>query len=81
MIGKPTNPQPKVENILVLTVLSGSILAGLLWVCVVVANIERDLEETHNTLNAIHETLEKNSVLIEILEKTNVQIEEKVKKL
>lgn len=81
MIDKPINPQPKVDNALVLTVLSGSILAGLCWVGVVIADIQRDLKETHNTLSVIYETLEKNSVLIEILEKTNVQIEEKAKKL
>ena len=48
----------KPEGELVLTVLSGTILAILLWVCIVVYDIQTDLKEIHKTLNIIEETLE-----------------------
>ena len=40
----------KPEGELVITVLSGTILAVLLWVCIVVYDIQTDLKEVQNTL-------------------------------
>ena len=59
----------KPESELVLTVLSGSILAVLLWMCIVVYDIQADLKEIHKTLNTIEETLERHEVLLDNIDK------------
>ena len=59
----------KPEGELVLTVLSGTILAILLWVCIVVYDIQTDLKEIHKTLNIIEETLEQHEVLLDTISK------------
>ena len=59
----------KPESELVLTVLSGSILAVLLWMCIVVYDIQADLKEIHKTLNTIEETLERHEVLLDNISK------------
>ena len=52
----------KVDNTLLLGALSGTILALLLWIFIVVNDIQTDLKEIHNTLDIIEETLEQYSV-------------------
>ena len=59
----------KPEGELVITVLSGSILAVLLWMCIVVYDIQTDLKETHKTLNIIENTLERHEVLLDNISK------------
>ena len=59
----------KPEGELVLTVLCGTILARLLWVCIVVYDIQTDLKETHKTLNIIEETFERHEVLLDNISK------------
>ena len=59
----------KPESELVLTVLSGSILAVLLWMCIVVYDIQTDLKEIHKTLNYIEETFERHEVLLDNISK------------
>ena len=55
----------KVDDTLVLTVLSGATLAILLWICIAVSDIQTDLKEIHNTLYIIEETLKQDSVLLD----------------
>ena len=55
----------KVDDALVLTVLSGATLAILLWICIAVSDIQTDLKEIHNTLDIIEETLEQDGVLLD----------------
>ena len=55
----------KVDDTLVLTVLSGATLAILLWICIAVSDIQTDLKEIHNTLDIIEETLKQDSVLLD----------------
>ena len=55
----------KVDDMLVLTVLSGATLAILLWICIAVSDIQTDLKEIHNTLDIIEETLKQDSVLLD----------------
>ena len=43
----------KVDGVLLLSVLSGTILALLIWVSIVVNDIQTDLKEIHNTLDII----------------------------
>ena len=62
MISEQRRGKKEVDNILVFTVLLGTILAILLWICVVVIDIQRDLKEIHNTLDIMEETLEQNDV-------------------
>ena len=65
-----TNRQvKKPESELVITVLSGAILAILLWVCIVVYDIQTDLKEIHKTLNIVEETLEQHEVLLDTISK------------
>ena len=59
----------KVDDTLVLTVLSGATLAILLWICIAVSDIQTDLKEIHNTLDIIEETLEQDGVLLDSLSK------------
>ena len=59
----------KPESELVLTVLSGSILAVLLWMCIVVYDIQTDLKEIHKTLNTMEDTLERHEVLLDNISK------------
>ena len=59
----------KPEGELVLTVLSGTILAILLWMCIVVYDIQTDLKEIHKTLNTMEDTLERHEVLLDNISK------------
>ena len=59
----------KVDDMLVLTVLSGATLAILLWICIAVSDIQTDLKEIHNTLDIIEETLEQDGILLDSLSK------------
>ena len=59
----------KVDDTLVLTVLSGATLAILLWICIAVSDIQTDLKEIHNTLDIIEETLKQDGVLLDSLNK------------
>ena len=59
----------KVDDTLVLTVLSGATLAILLWICIAVSDIQTDLKEIHNTLDIIEETLEQDGILLDNLSK------------
>ena len=59
----------KPEGELVLTVLSGTILAILLWMCIVVYDIQTDLKGTHKTLNNIEETFERHEDLLDNISK------------
>ena len=59
----------KPEGELVITVLSGSILAVLLWMCIVVYDIQTDLKEIHKTLNTMEDTLERHEVLLDNISK------------
>ena len=65
-----TNRQvKKPESELVITVLSGAILAILLWMCIVVYDIQTDLKEIHKTLNTMEDTLERHEVLLDNISK------------
>ena len=55
----------KVDNTLLLGALSGTILALLLWIFIVVNDIQTDLKEIHNTLDIIEETLEQDGVKLD----------------
>ena len=55
----------KVDDALLFSVLSGTTLVILLWICIVVNDIQTDLKEIHNTLDIIEETLEQDSVLLD----------------
>ena len=57
MISKNLNQTSKVDDTLLLSVLSGVILALLIWVGIVVNDIQNEVEEIHNTLDIIEETL------------------------
>ena len=59
----------KVDDTLVLTVLSGATLAILLWICIAVSDIQTDLKEIHNTLDIIEKTLKLDGVLLDSLSK------------
>ena len=59
----------EVVNVLVLTVLSSAILTILLWMCIVVNDIQTDLKEIHKTLNTIEDTLERHEVLLDNISK------------
>ena len=59
----------KVDDTLLLSVLSGVILALLIWVGIVVNDIQNEVEEIHNTLDIIEETLEQDGVLLNSLSK------------
>ena len=63
----------KVDDTLVLTVLSGATLAILLWICIAISDIQTDLKEIHKTIDIIEETLKQDSVL---LDKINKQLKE-----
>ena len=69
MIGKATKETIKVDDILYLSILSGVILALLIWVGIVVNDIQNEAEEIHNTLDIIEKTLEQNGVLLDSLSK------------
>tara|TARA_Y100001949_G_scaffold94520_1_gene79755 strand:- start:385 stop:582 length:198 start_codon:yes stop_codon:yes gene_type:complete len=57
MISKNLNQTSKVDDTLLLSVLSGVILALLIWVGIVVNDIQNEVEKIHNTLDIIEETL------------------------
>ena len=57
MIGKTGKETSKVDDTLFLSVLSGVILALLIWIGIVVNDIQNEVEEIHNTLDIIEETL------------------------
>ena len=57
MISKNLNQTSKVDDTLFLSVLSGVILALLIWIGIVVNDIQNEVEEIHNTLDIIEETL------------------------
>ena len=57
----------KVDNTLLLGALSGTILALLLWIFIVVNDIQTDLKEIHNTLDIIEETLEQDGVKLDTI--------------
>ena len=61
MISEQRRGKKEVDNILVFTVLLGTILAILLWICVVVIDIQRDLKEIHNTLDIMEEMFEQDA--------------------
>ena len=61
MIGKATKETIKVDDILYLSILSGVILALLIWVGIVVNDIQRDLKEIHNTLDIMEEMFEQDA--------------------
>ena len=59
----------EVDNALVLTVLSGVVLALLIWVSIIVNDIQNEVEEIHNTLDIIEKTLKQDGVLLDSLNK------------
>ena len=59
----------KIDNTLLLSVLAGTTLAVLLWICIVVNGIQTDLKEIHNTLDTMEETLEQDDVLLDKIDK------------
>ena len=65
MITDHRKGKKEVDDVLVLTVLSGATLAILLWICIAVSDIQTDLKEIHNTLDIIEETLEQDGVLLD----------------
>ena len=69
MITDHRKGKKEVDDVLVLTVLSGATLAILLWICIAVSDIQTDLKEIHNTLDIIEETLEQDGVLLDSLSK------------
>ena len=71
----------KVDNTLLLGALSGMILALLLWIFIVVNDIQTDLKEIHNTLDIIEETFDRNGVLLENISSQLKVIENDTQKL
>ena len=69
MITDHRKGKEEVDDVLVLTVLSGATLAILLWICIAVSDIQTDLKEIHNTLDIIEETLKQDGVLLDSLNK------------
>ena len=69
MITDHRKGKKEVDDVLVLTVLSGATLAILLWICIAVSDIQTDLKEIHNTLDIIEETLKQDGVLLDSLNK------------
>ena len=61
------------ENKVVLGVLLGTALVLLIWICIIINDVQTDMEETHNTLDIIEETFEQHSIL---LDKINKQFKE-----
>ena len=61
------------ENKLVLGVLMVTVLVLLIWICIIINDVQTDMEETHNTLDIIEETFEQHSIL---LDKINKQFKE-----
>ena len=59
----------KVNDTLVLTVLSGATVAILLWICIAISDIQTDLKEIHNTLDIMEKTLEQDGVLLDKINK------------
>ena len=68
MIGKAGEKgKNQVDDKLLLSVLSGVILALLIWVSIIVNNIQNEVEEIHNTLDIIEETLEQDGVKLDTI--------------
>ena len=59
MISEKVKKGPsKVDDTLLLSVLAGATLAMMLWICIVVYDIQTDLKEIHNTLDIMEKTFE-----------------------
>ena len=69
MINQVKKGSSKVDDILLLSVLSGVVLALLIWVGIIVNDIQNEVEEIHNTLDIIEETLEHDGILLDSLNK------------
>ena len=61
------------ENKVVLGVLLGTALVLLIWICIIINDVQTDMEETYNTLDIIEETFEQQRIL---LDKINKQLKE-----
>jgi len=59
----------EVDDTLLLSVLAGTTLAILLWICIVVNGIQTEMKEVHNTLDIMEETLEQDRVLLDKINK------------
>ena len=59
----------EVDDILLLSILSGVILALLIWVGIVVNDIQTEMEKIHTTLDIIEETVEQDGVLLDKINK------------
>ena len=55
----------KVDDTLLLAVISGTILVLLIWVSIVVNDIQTEMEKIHTTLDIIEETLEQDGVKLD----------------
>ena len=55
----------KVDDTLLFSVFSGVILALLIWVSMVINDIQTEVKEIHNTLDIIEETLEQDGVKLD----------------
>ena len=62
----------KVDDTLFLGVIAGITLATLLWVCMVVYDIQQDVNDIRGTLDTMRETLEP---MVVVPEQTNMILE------
>jgi len=62
----------KVDDTLFLGVITGITLATLLWVCMVVYDIQQDVKDIRGTLDTMRETLEP---MVVVPEQTNMILE------
>jgi len=62
----------KVDDTLFLGVITGITLATLLWVCMVVYDIQQDIKDVRGTLDTMRETLKP---MVEVPEQTNMILE------
>ena len=66
MISEHIKKRPsKVDDTLLFSVFSGVILALLIWVSMVINDIQTEVKEIHNTLDIIEETLEQDGVKLD----------------
>jgi len=61
-----------VDDTLFLGVITGITLATLLWVCMVVYDIQQDIKDVRGTLDTMRETLKP---MVEVPEQTNMILE------
>ena len=61
-----------VDDTLFLGVIAGITLATLLWVCMVVYDIQQDIKDVRGTLDTMRETLKP---MVEVPEQTNMILE------